>query len=319
MRAAVVLLAIGAGAAASASEPRFGAVTLIVENDIFAGIDEQYTNGTFLRFSPLGLPGWAGWVRGQAAPLTGPAEWRVTYGLGQAMFTPEDITLVDPPLDDRPYAGFLFGTVAISADRGDRLDTVALDLGVTGPPSLAERTQKFIHRFIGDDPNGWDTQIGTEVAFRLLYEQHRRYGAGRVAALGVEFDAIPQVALAAGTLDVSATGALTLRAGEGLAKDYGPPRVRRTVADVRRAGADAWYVFAAAEGRLVGRNLFLEGNTFRDSRSVDPERVTGEFTLGASVELGRAVLSYTHAFRTPEFKTREDWTQFGSLSVRVMF
>ncbi len=319
MRAWVVVAMLGAGVASAEEGPRLGAFTLIIENDVFVGIDEQYTNGTFLRFSPVDLPGWAAWARDRLSPLDGPAEWRVTYGLGQAMFTPEDITLRDPPLDDRPYAGYLFGTVALSADRGDRLDTLALDIGVTGEPSLAEQTQKLIHRFIGDDPKGWDTQIGTEVAFRVLYEQHRRYGTGRVAALGVEFDAIPQAAFAVGTVDISATGALTLRAGEGLTKDYGPPRVRRTVADVRRTGADAWYVFAAAEGRLVGRNLFLDGNTFRDSRSVDPERVVGEFSFGASMEWGGAVLSYTQVFRTPEFETRDDWTQFGSLSLRLAF
>lgn len=325
---AIRILAIGAAAGlagpAAAQDDRQarGALTLIVENDIFAGIDEQYTNGTFLRYAPPrnDLPGWARWARNEAAPLVGPADWQVTYGLGQAMFTPADITLTNPPLDDRPYAGFLFVTAALSADRGDRLDTLALDIGVTGRPSLAEQTQKFIHRFIGDDPNGWGTQLGTEVAFRVLYEQHRRYGTGpRPDFWGLEFDAIPQAGFAAGTLDVSATGALTLRAGQGLKKDYGPPRVRRSVADVRSPGGDAWYVFAAAEGRAVGRNLFLDGNTFRSSRSVDSEPVVAELTIGASVEWRGAVVSYTHAFRSPEFESREDWTQFGSLSVRFAF
>lgn len=314
-------LAAACGATAGEDAPR-AAVTLIVENDLFAGLDEQYTNGSFLRYAPPrnDLPALGRWARDRAQGWVGPADWQATYGLGQAMFTPADITLVDPPLDDRPYAGFLFGTFALSADRGDRLDTVALDIGVTGPPSLAERTQVFVHRFAGDDPNGWGTQLGTEVAFRALYEQHRRYGTGPRADLwGLEFDMIPQAALAVGTLDVSATGALTLRAGEGLAKDYGPPRVRRSVADVRRPGGDAWYLFAAAEARGVGRNLFLDGNTFRDSRSVDPERLVGEFTAGASLEWRGAVVSYTHAFRSPEFRTRDDWTQFGSLTLRLEF
>lgn len=317
---AAVALALGPAWAAAQERAPLGAATLIVENDIFAGVDEQYTNGTFLRFAPAALPGWAAWLRGRAGDGAPAGDWRVTYGLGQAMFAPEDLTLRDPPLDDRPYAGFLFGTVAVSVDSGDRLDTLALDLGVTGRASLAEQTQKFIHRFIGDDPEGWDTQLGTELAFRVLYEQHRRYGTGPQAAFwGLDFDAIPQVGIAVGTLDVSGSAALTLRAGDGLAGDYGPPRVRRSVADVRRTGADAWYVFASAEGRAVGRNLFLDGNTFRDSRSVDKEIFVAELSVGAAFEWRGAVVSYAHVFRSPEFETREDWTTFGSLTVRLEF
>ncbi|PKN46640.1 MAG: hypothetical protein CVU63_07325, partial [Deltaproteobacteria bacterium HGW-Deltaproteobacteria-20] len=91
------------------------------------------------------------------------------------------------------YAGYLFGTVALSADTGTRLDTVALDLGVVGPPSLAEQTQKLVHEFIGDDPNGWSTQLGTEVAFRLVYEQSHKIGTRLGPELwGLEIDAIPQ-------------------------------------------------------------------------------------------------------------------------------
>jgi lipid A 3-O-deacylase len=320
--ATVLGAALAAAPAAAQQGGGFGAVTLIVENDVFAGIDEQYTNGTFLRYAPPRneLPGWARWARSQVDGAVGPADWQVTYGLGQAMFTPADITLTDPPQDDRPYAGFLFATLALSADRGDRLDTAAFEIGVTGPPSLAEQTQKLVHRFVGDDPNGWGTQLGTEVAFRVLYEQHRRYGTGPQPGLGgLEFDAIPQATFALGTADTSATAALTLRAGRGLRKDYGPPRVRRSVADVRRPGGDAWYVFAAADGRAVGRNLFLEGNTFRSSRGVDPERFVTEMNVGASIEWGGAVISYTHAFRSPEFQTRSSWTQFGSVTLRLEF
>ncbi|MGF1659080.1 MAG: lipid A-modifier LpxR family protein, partial [Rubrimonas sp.] len=124
---AAVLLSAQAALAQAPDKPR-GFLSLIVENDIFAGIDEQYTNGTFLRYGlpPNDLPGWARFAKAQAAGLVEADVWRVTYGLGQAMFTPSDITLRDPPLDDRPYAGFLYGTVALSADTGTRLDTFAI-------------------------------------------------------------------------------------------------------------------------------------------------------------------------------------------------
>jgi hypothetical protein len=302
-------------------------LALQLENDLFAGFDEQYTNGSYLTVSlPINdLPLWARWTRDGLSGIIDAPRWQAAYGLGQSMFTPSDITDPDPPLDDRPYAGFLFGSLYLSADTGRRLDTVAFEIGVTGPPSLAEAAQKFIHNDlgIGDPPNGWDTQLKTEVAFRALYEQKRRYGAELGPAWGgLEVDAIPHVAVALGTVDTSLAAALTLRIGEGLDMDYGPPRVRRSVAPMLTPAdgpATRWNLFAGVGGRLVGRDLFLDGNTFRDSRSVESEPFVADFSLGASVDLGRAVLSYTHVLRSPDFEERDDWAQFGSMSLRIPF
>lgn len=321
MRLRLAGLLICAASAVHAQER--GVLTLQIENDLFAGLDEQYTNGTYLSYMlPINdLPGWARWTRRQLSGLIEAPDWQAGYGIGQSMFTPSDITDPNPPLDDRPYAGFLFGSLYLSADTGQRLDTVALEIGVTGPPSLAETMQKFIHNDLGfgDPPNGWGTQLKTEVAFRVLYEQKRRYGS---TLWGYEVDAIPQVAVAAGTADVSLAGALTVRLGRGLAMDYGNPRVRRSVAPMLRAndtGAMRWNVFAGVGGRLVGRDLFLDGNTFRDSRSVDSEPFVADASLGFTVDFDRVVVGYTHAFRSPDFKERNSWAQFGSLTLRVPF
>jgi lipid A 3-O-deacylase len=71
--------------------------------------------------------------------------------------------------------------------------------------------------------------------------------------------------------------------------------------------------------RLVGRDLFLDSNTFRDSCSADSEPLVADASLGLTMDLGRAVVSYTHVFRSPDFEAQSGWTQFGSLSFRVPF
>ncbi|TVQ52755.1 MAG: lipid A deacylase LpxR family protein [Rhodobacteraceae bacterium] len=327
--APLLMLAAGAAAAGDAAAPSRarGLLTLQIENDVFAGIDEQYTNGTYLSYAlPRNeLPGWARWTRRQLLGVVEADDWQVVYGVGQSMFTPSDITIPDPPQDERPYAGFLFGSAYLSADTGRRLDTVGVDVGVTGPPSLAETTQKFIHNDlgIGDTPRGWGTQLETEVAFRVVYEQKRKYGTQLGPGFwGLEVDAIPHVAVALGTVDTSLSGALTVRAGRGLDIDYGMPRVRRSVAPMARentTGRTRWNVFAGAGGRLVGRDLFLDGNTFRDSRSVDKEPFVADANLGATVDFGPVIVSYMHVFRSPDFETLDDWSQFGALVLRAPF
>jgi hypothetical protein len=325
---AAALVAAVTGVCAQADEAeRPGLLTLQIENDLFAGFDKQYTNGTYLNYTlPVNdLPGWGQWTRRQLSGLIDAPDWQAAYGLGQSMFTPSDITLTDPPLDERPYAGFLFGSLYLSADTGRRLDTVALEIGITGPPSLAEATQKFIHNDLGlgDPPNGWDTQLETEVAFRVLYEQKRKVGTQLGAAWwNLEVDAIPQLSVALGTVDTSASAAVTFRIGDGLDIDYGPPRIRRSVMPALKPSADGemrWNLFAGAGVRFVARDLFLDGNTFTDSRSVDKEPVVADASLGATVDFGRVAVSYTHVFRSPDHEGLNSWTQFGSLALRVPF
>ena len=67
----------------------------------------------------------------------------VYYALGQSMFTPEDKTRANPDPKDRPYAGFLYGTMGLATVKGDHVDNLGLTLGVVGPLSFAEQTQKL--------------------------------------------------------------------------------------------------------------------------------------------------------------------------------
>ena len=64
-----------------------------------------------------------------------------------------------------------------------------------------------------------------------------------------------------------------------------------------------WYVFAGFDGRLVGRNLFLDGNTFVDSASVDRRLLVHDLTAGFSLRIAPLRVSLTHVQRSSEFTT----------------
>ena len=109
-------------------------VSLSVENDLFAGHDSNYTNGVRASWlSPESmLPDW---IEDSADALPffskkGYKRWHAE--IGQSMFTPTDISqpLLQP--NDRPYAGWLYGSVGILSDTGYRLDNLQLTLGMVG-------------------------------------------------------------------------------------------------------------------------------------------------------------------------------------------
>ena len=72
------------GASGDAADGGFGGVvTLLIENDIFAGVDRQYTNGTYLRYTPgpNELPALGRFIRRQAEGIVPAKEWHSCHHL----------------------------------------------------------------------------------------------------------------------------------------------------------------------------------------------------------------------------------------------
>ncbi len=329
IRWAAVLIASAAAHVASpdagaAAEPERGTLSLVFENDLFYDEDRHYTNGVRAAWlsRPDTTPRWALRAARWFPLFPDGGSVRTGYALGQNMYTPTDITLEDPPDDDRPYAGWLYGSIGLIAETGRRLDQLELTLGIVGPASLAEHTQKLVHEITGsDEPRGWDTQLKNEPGIVLTYQRSwRGYVSESVA--GFAFDVTPHAGGAIGNVFTYANAGLTLRFGRRLPLDYGPPRIQPSLPGsgffVPRDGF-GWYLFAGVEGRAVARNIFLDGNTFRDSRSVDKEPLVGDLQFGIAFSWGDIRLSYTHVLRTREFEGQDGGDEFGAFSLSVRF
>jgi hypothetical protein len=246
------------------------------------------------------------------------------FSVGQLMFTPGDTQAVKLVKDDRPYAGWLFAGLTLVSKTDWVADTFDMQVGMIGPASLAEDAQRLVHELRGFDvPRGWQNQLSNEPAFLLYYERKWRVLSGDVFSQ-FGYDLITHAGLAAGTvMDYGAAGA-ELRFGWNLPLDFGTSLIRpggdanapSTVsgADGRGRGFGA-YGFAALAGRLVGRNIFLDGNTFEDSHSVDKKIPVGDLILGGSVIYDGVKLSYCQVFRTREFDGQKRRFNFGSISV----
>lgn len=202
-----------------------GILTFQLENDLFTGTDRHYTNGVRVSYlsAENNVPDW---VENLARPLPFFADegnLRVAYALGQTMYTPEDITIAAPQPDQRPWAGFAWGTIGLTNDAGSRLDNLELILGVVGPASQADDTQEFVHDLIDTtDPNGWDNQLHNEPIVNLSYKRSWR-GWAEFETVGLEVDTTPYVGGALGNAFTHANAGFLLRVGEDLPADYGPP------------------------------------------------------------------------------------------------
>ena len=171
--AAIGLMSMAVSTPASASESK-DTYSFIFENDLFYHTDRDYTNGVELSWSPSEpasgtLPDFISSLIPQPFAQ---GDRRASYSVGQLMFTPEDTNLIDPPITERPYAGYLYGAYALTNSVDSRQDVLRIQLGMVGPASLAQDSQIFIHRLRGFAlPQGWHTQLRDEPGLIVSYQR----------------------------------------------------------------------------------------------------------------------------------------------------
>ncbi|MFZ5617346.1 MAG: lipid A deacylase LpxR family protein [Pseudomonadota bacterium] len=305
-----------ASAAAVAEEP--AVLSLIGENDIFGGTDQGYTNG--LKVSYLSPEGKG---RRLARLLLGAREQdAVRFGVaaGQSIFTPDDIDVAEPLPNQNPYAGWLYLEATSLVEReGGPIDILRIEAGVVGPAALAEDAQRTWHRIINArDILGWDNQLRNEPAFAVSLDRiWRPLRPGR----GLAADILPHLGASAGTVLTEARGGATIRIGNNLGEDALPARIAPDIpaAGFHSAQGFTWQIFAGAEARGVAHRIFLDGNTFRDSQSVQKKNFIGEFQAGFAFQSGGYSLAYTHVFRSKEYEGQDDRIDFGAVTLSAAF
>jgi len=314
-------------------------LTLLFENDLFADTDQNYTNGIQINWmSPdltdyrdsERLPAWVVPLVERLPFINEPGLQRnIGFGLGQKIFTPEDTDRRDRIVNDQPYAGWLYLSTAFHNKNRQALDTFEIQLGIVGPAALGEETQNFVHD-LRDIPEarGWDNQLDNEPGIILIAEHKERLLQQKLwKRFG--YDLITSYGGGAGNVHTYASVGMEARFGWNVPVDFGSTRMRPggdTNAPVdssdprfRDSAPFSLHAFAGLTGNLVLRNIFLDGNTFRSSHSVDKRLLVGDLAVGVSVVYRRLKLSYTQVFRTLEFDRQDDSHEFGSIGLSVTF
>ena len=321
--------------------------TLRFENDLFAATDQFYTNGIKLNWISPDL-NWfreLSWLRKERTIQNGidgvlqhlpysedkSRQRHVSLSAGQMMYTPGDIKTRTLIPNDRPYAGWLYASAAFHTKTFSKLDTFEIVAGFTGKWSLAEQAQDFIHSLRGiDKANGWDNQIDTELGIALIYDHKHRYIPQPEFSEHWGMDVITDYGGAVGNAFTHLNAGFEIRAGWNLPADFGTALIRPagdTSAPANRKDpryqneikSFSFHLFASATGRLVIRDIFLDGNTFSHSHSIDKKNLVGDFVIGASLSYRRVKISYAHVLRTREFEGQPDPQQFGSVSISYTY
>ena len=298
-------------------------VSVTLDNDLFVGNDNGYTNGLYVSFYDVGdtssqIPEHDFWV----TPLiwSMPKNQAVgavnAYMIGQTMSTPSDINIVIPDENELPYSALLALTnsyVAITPTYADRVSTT---IGMVGPAALGEEAQTFIHKIIGgDEPQGWDTQLENELVFQLSRERTWRSWTSDSG----DFDFLTNAGLSLGTIQSSINTGMTIRYGRDLASSYATTLLNSSRTTNPSAVNGGWYIYAGLQAGYVFNQIFTDGNTFRDSRSIDYDHEFIGLTAGFAYSWQNFSLTFavndSNLLQTGSSeKTLENLTQYGTIT-----
>lgn len=317
---------------------RFGTLTLYFENDAFSGTDKEYTNGSRLTWTSPNLRKFSDDANiGSVAGIFDDVNWaggsdyekNVAVSIGQSMFTPVDTKNPNLVVNERPYAGWSYVGLGWIWKNTRVKNTLLFNIGVVGPWSMAEETQRFVHDLVGSGfPAGWDHQLRNEVGVNVSYERMWRF-RDRKDFHGLDWDMLPYAGLTLGNVNTHASLGTELRFGYNLPDDFGTGFISETAttpsAVENPALAKNWrhrfgmHLFARAEGRAIARNIFLDGNTFRDSHSVDKYPFVADLAAGLAMNWRNTKISYAFIYRTREYRGQQDPQMFGSVTLSFNF
>ena len=293
-------------------------ITVTLDNDVISGQDRHYTSGFQIAVPmarehlPAAIGAWS-------------ADRDIGIAIGQRIYTPSNITRISPDPADRPYAGWLYllGDMRIHNGReGDHTDRLLASIGVVGPWSLAHGTQNVIHRVLNQvPPKGWNAQLKNEAALLLGFE--RSWPAlWHGDAGGAQWDFSPRANVTVGNVMTYAAAGAVARIGKNMPDDLAgthvslSPAVDSFHSTLRIPGWQAWL---GVEARAVARNIFLDGNTVRDSASVARENAGYDLQAGYAMtwRTWRASLAFVR--RSKEFKGQPNMDMFGQLNVSLAY
>ncbi len=177
--------------------------------------------------------------------------------------------------------------------------------------------QKLLHQNTpSSDLPAWDYQLHDEVTFNLSNAEYFKY-------LKKEYqDLILNYNIALGTVDTSVTVGLSYRLGYHIKDDFGIAPIKagfENALSLHNNKQFSFYFYASSALSYVVRDIFLDGNTFQDSPSVDKSKFLAQVNIGAVLEYQGYILSLSDTYLSKEYSTQEASHGYGSLSLAYKF
>lgn len=313
---------------------------LYFENDTFAHTDHLYSSGIRFSATSPGAPTWEelGFMPGWFVPLakrlplvnTSGHDRSMSFTISQHIYTPEKYRTIAATEPNRPYVGMLYASVAFNSSTQRFFNMLELTLGIMGPHSYAEDTQKAVHDILGQDsPEGWVNQVPDELFFDIQVAHRQRWTVfDGPAGLGMEV--IPSVGLGTGRALFHGQAGFRVRFGWNLPADFGDDYIRAGathITPMKRKGGQGpdrrsklgIFVFGGADGQVIFWDITLHGELYESVDTVDEENFRYALVGGVGLILGPLKVCYSHVHASKAYKTQEKNQEYATILLTLSF
>lgn len=297
------------------------------DNDLLTGSDRGYTNGLMVSYltdsaqdrqrESSGLVLTARNILDFLPGISSPGHQQaLAFSLRQLMVTPADITVTPPDTDDLPYAGYLSASATLWSWDANTITGYGAHIGVVGPESGAEASQKWVHKLTGSEkPRGWDYQLGTDVVGGVQGAHGRKLiDYGSQDELQQEVSLVGSATLS--SFRTSFRAGTVWRIGQSLPANFIPDYASSSstigLPGALDSNGPGWSAF-------IGLGLEIVPYSYLDKNSApyrfDESLVQGHAGIGATMHWDKLQLSLILRATTGEEETNKDNFSFGSLSM----
>lgn len=243
----------------------------------------------------------------------------ISFSFAHELYTPKDLKRSDLIVEDRPYAGYMYLQGALHQVKENSLLSLTTQVGIVGPSSQMEQVQTMIHDLIGSPhPQGWDNQIKDEFIFQLNFSQKKYYDLEYI--YGYDASLVPSYGVELGNASTKMYGSALFRWGKNVPKDFGAYLMNNT--DTSKIPLSStqkdtkkwrYYINFSLQANAIARNIFLDGNSFKESHSVEKYPITVDVGYGLSFAYKDFSIDYIRRHSSKEYKTQEGLYSYGSL------
>jgi len=296
------------------------------EDDIYAQTDEGYSAGERLSWLYF-IPDADYLIYDLLFLDLGNTYSYFTFSLTNQIFTPTNTKTTELIKTDRPYAGWTYAEAGIHKSSKSHLRSLILKVGAIGEISLSEYIQNNFHALIGNnDAKGWRNQLNNELGINLKYTH--KWMIKSKSFESFEASLVPFLSTEFGNIAINATAGISGRFGYNIPKDFGVSSI-----DI---GADpgipiydayqnmkkqAWSfsINLMAAGSGVAHDIFLDGNTFSDSHSVEKENFIYYLGFGFTVRYKSFVFDFIGIHNSEKYKAEKDGHGVGTMVFSWLF
>jgi lipid A 3-O-deacylase len=316
-----LLLLLVPAAVSPASAQQIREVRVQVDNDNFnfwlpprQRPDFEYTHGAQIAITTAAAPLWGNWLDAERPVCDGSEKAErhclaTTWEFGQRIYTPRanSVELIE---GQRPHAGWLYGSVtAVAQGEADR-HSLRLEMGMTGPPSLAGAMQTTVHELGGYwKPLGWHNQLPFEPGIIGRYDYARRLAAPEIDGVRAA-EVVTRAGVAVGNIITSGGAELNARLGLHVPHSWG-------FDDTRAASSVSLYLLGGVGAEAFLRNLFLDGSTGRAGPRVEKLPFVQRHHVGLALRIQNVDVAYLVNTRTREYITEPSGHRYSSVVVTL--